>query len=88
MIFRLLCIDWYYMYDIFEPSKKEIVMRLWYHAIIIIASACDRCAYSPVNLQPTATIILFLVMPYHSARLFIHYFVRSFVRSFIHSLVR
>ena len=50
-----------------------------------IASSCDRCIYSPVNLEPVATIILFLVMLYHSAKLFI--FINSFVRSFIRSSV-
>ena len=58
----------------------QLVMRLLYHAFCQF----DRCIYNTVNLEPTATIILFLVMfiiqPDYSS---IHSFVRSFVRSFV-----
>ena len=49
-------------------------MRLSCHAYC----QCDRCIYSPVNLEQTATIMLFLVRPYHSAISFIHSFIYSF----------
>ena len=57
-------------------------MRLSCHAYC----QCDRCIYSSVNLEQTATIILFLVRPYHSAISFIYSFIYSFIHSFNNEL--